>query len=231
MKTGAWVDGDDDGFADAGETINYTFTVTNEGNVTLTDVVVTDLVGGVTVVGGPTTLDVGETDTTTFTGSYQITQADVDAGHFSNTAEANSEESVPDEDDEDVDLPQNAALSIVKTGAWVDGDDDGFADAGETINYTFTVTNEGNVTLPDVVVTDLVGGVTVVGGPTTLDVGESDTTTFTGSYQITQADVDAGHFSNTAEANSEESRPGRRRRRRRSAAERGALDREDRGVG
>ena len=207
MKTGAWVDGDDDGFADAGETINYTFTVTNEGNVTLHDVVVTDLVGGVTVVGGPTTLDVGESDTTTFTGSYQITQADIDAGHFSNTAEANSEESGPDEDDEDVDLPQNAALSIVKTGAWVDGDDDGFADAGETINYTFTVTNEGNVTLHDVVVTDLVGGVTVVGGPTTLDVGESDTTTFTGSYQITQADIDAGHFSNTAEANSEESGP------------------------
>ena len=147
--------------------------MTNEGNVTLNDVVVTDLVGGVTVVGGPTTLDVGESDTTTFTGSYQITQADVDAGHFSNTAEANSEESGPDEDDEDVDLPQNAALSIVKTGAWVDGDDDGFADVGETINYTFTVTNEGNVTLPDVVVTDLVGGVTVVGGPTTLDVGET----------------------------------------------------------
>ena len=51
-----------------------------------------------------------------------------------------------------------------------------------------------------------VGGVTVVGGPTTLDVGESDTTTFTGSYQITQADIDAGHFSNTAKADSEQVR-------------------------
>ena len=119
----------------------------------------------------------------------------------------------------------------MKTGAWVDGDDDGFADVGETINYTFAVTNEGNVTLTDVVVTDLVGGVTVVGGPTTLDVGESDTTTFTGSYLITQADVDAGHFANTAESQLRGVRPGRRRRRRRSAAERGALDREDRGVG
>ena len=52
----------------------------------------------------------GESDTTTFTGSYQITQADIDAGHFSNTAQADSEKSGADKDDEDVELPQNAAL-------------------------------------------------------------------------------------------------------------------------
>ena len=50
------------------------------------------------------------------------------------------------------------------------------------------------------VVTDLVGGVTVVGGrDARLMLARADTTTFTGSYLITQADVDAGHFANTAE--------------------------------
>jgi len=50
---------------------------------------------------------------------------------------------------------------------------------GETITYHFTVTNTGNVTLHGVTVTD--PKVTVTGGPTTLDVGEADNTTFSGS--------------------------------------------------
>ncbi|MBP7110381.1 MAG: hypothetical protein KBB09_02265, partial [Firmicutes bacterium] len=145
VKTGAWVDGDADGYADVGEAINYTFAVKNEGNVTLHNVTVTD--PKVAVAGGPTTLDVGETDSTTFTGVYYITQADIDAGHFYNMATADSDESGPDDDEEDVMLPKNPKLSIVKTGAWVDGDADGYADVGEAINYTFAVKNEGNVTL------------------------------------------------------------------------------------
>jgi uncharacterized repeat protein (TIGR01451 family) len=83
---------------------------------------------------------------------------------------------------------------VIKTSTLVDGNADGFADVGETITYTFAVMNEGNVTLHNVDVTDTVGGVTIVGGPTTIDVGETDTATFTGSYVITQADIDAGHF-------------------------------------
>ena len=207
VKTGAWVDGDGDGFADVGEAINYTFAVTNEGNVTLTNVTVEDTVGGVMISGGPTTLDVGETDTATFTGEYIITQADIDAGTFTNVATADSDESDEATDAETVPLPQNPALLIVKTGAWVDGDGDGFADVGEAINYTFVVPNVGNVTLTNVTVEDLVGGVTITGGPTTLDVGETDTTTFTGVYLITQADIDAGTHFNVATANSDKSNP------------------------
>ena len=70
----------------------------------------------------PTTLSVGETDTTTFTGIYDITQADIDAGHFYNTATADSEESGPDSDDEDVTLPQNAKLNLEKTGTFGAGE-------------------------------------------------------------------------------------------------------------
>ncbi|MBW8384425.1 MAG: hypothetical protein K0M69_18125, partial [Youngiibacter sp.] len=202
-KSGPWVDGVADGMADPGELINYTFTVTNTGNVTLHNVTVTD--PKVTVVGGPTTLDIGEVDSTTFTGSYAITQADIDAGSVYNMATADSDESEPDDDDHTEPLAQTPGLSLEKSGAWVDGDGDGYTDVGELINYTFTVTNTGNVTLHNVTVTD--PKVTVVGGPTTLDVGETDSTTFTGSYQVTLADIVAGSVYNIATADSNETPP------------------------
>ncbi|MDT0557005.1 DUF7507 domain-containing protein, partial [Patiriisocius hiemis] len=69
----------------------------------------------------------------------------------------------------------------------------------ETISYVFTVSNNGNVTLSDVIVTDPEAA--VVGGPLgTLAVGASDATTFTATYTITQADIDAGEFENQATA-------------------------------
>jgi len=50
-----------------GDTITYTFTVTNTGNVTLTGLTVVDTVGGVTITGGPiATLAPGAIDSTTF---------------------------------------------------------------------------------------------------------------------------------------------------------------------
>jgi hypothetical protein len=102
-------------------------------------------------------------------------------------------------------LPQNPSLELVKTGVLVDGNGNGFAEVGEVINYIFSVRNTGNVTLHNVTVTD--PKVTVVGGPTTLDVGEIDATTFTGSYVLTQADIDAAFVYNLAEADSDESGP------------------------
>ena len=68
-----------------GDTINYAFTVTNTGDVTLTDVTLVD--DTAIVAGGPiATLAPGEIDSTTFTATYVITQADVDAGEVVNTA-------------------------------------------------------------------------------------------------------------------------------------------------
>ena len=204
-KSGTFVDENGDGFAQVGETISYSFAVTNTGNVTLTDVDVTDLVGGVSVSGGPiASLAPGATDNSTFTGSYTLTQADIDAGNFVNTAEACGTApggEVCDPDDHDEPLPQNAAIELEKSGTFVDENGDGFAQVGETISYSFAVTNTGNVTLTDVDVTDLVGGVSVSGGPiASLAPGATDNSTFTGSYTLTQADIDAGNFVNTAEA-------------------------------
>ena len=68
-----------------GDTINYAFTVTNTGDVTLTDVTLDDDTAAVS--GGPiATMAPGDVDSTTFTATYVITQADVDAGEVVNTA-------------------------------------------------------------------------------------------------------------------------------------------------
>ena len=96
-------------------------------------------------------------------------------------------------------LPAAPSIELLKDGTYVDNNGDGITNVGDTITYTFTVTNTGNVTLTNVTVTDPM--VTVVGGPiATLAVGESDSTTFTATYTITQADIDAGNVYNLATA-------------------------------
>jgi uncharacterized repeat protein (TIGR01451 family)/LPXTG-motif cell wall-anchored protein len=202
-KSGTVVDGGDG--VDVGHTITYTFTVENTGNVTLTEVVAIEDVAGVVVTGGPVpSLAPGVTDTDTFTGEYTITQADIDAGTFENCATPDA--LVPDEEPfigsqgcTTNDLPQDPAISVVKSGTFQDESGDGFADVGETITYAFTVENTGNVTLTDVTLADTVGGVTISGGPiATMAPGDVDNSTFTGTYAVTQADIDAGTFDNIA---------------------------------
>ncbi|MFD2175641.1 DUF7507 domain-containing protein, partial [Rhodobacter lacus] len=201
---------DDDGTpgVSAGDTIAYAFTVTNTGTVTLTNVTVSD--PKVTVSGGPlASLAAGASDTTSFTASYALTQADVDAGSVSNTATVSAKDptnaavsdtsgTAPENDNATVmSLAANAGIALVKTATLLDDDGTPGVSAGDTIAYAFTVTNTGTVTLTDVTITD--PKVTVSGGPlASLAAGASDTTSFTASYTLTQADVDAGSVSNTA---------------------------------
>ncbi len=221
LKDGAYVDTNGDGIANPGDEIHYTFTVTNTGNVTLTNVTVTD--PKVTVTGGPlASLAVGASDNTTFTAVYVLTQADIDAGGVYNVATATGQDpegnDVTDDSDDPTPLDPNdpnydptcpnctfvpvdntPAIEILKDGAYVDTNGDGIANPGDEIHYTFTVTNTGNVTLTNVTVTD--PKVTVTGGPlASLAVGASDNTTFTAVYVLTQADIDAGGVYNVATA-------------------------------
>jgi uncharacterized repeat protein (TIGR01451 family)/LPXTG-motif cell wall-anchored protein len=187
-------------------TINYTITVSNGGNVKLTGITVSDpmLGGDITASciwpGTDFELLVGES--ADCGGSYDATQDDIDQGDdIINTATANSNETGTEEDDHTVTIANDPSLIVSKTGEWTDESGDGYAQAGETISYSFVVTNNGNVTLLNVSLDDLVGHVTVAGGPiASLVPGESDLTTFTASYVLTQDDIDAGTFYNQAQA-------------------------------
>ncbi len=107
-----------------GQTLVYSFTVENTGNVDLTDVMVDDPLFA--IVGGPINLAAGEVDSTTFTGSYAVDLSDLNAGSVPNTATVTGRDSrtsdlVSDTDDALANAIQLPALSITKTGTYVSG--------------------------------------------------------------------------------------------------------------
>src|SRR5690606_13042717 len=170
VKTGIFNDENGNECSDVDETISYTFTVTNEGNVSLSNVLVTDpMIATITGPTGDTDGD-GELDVTetwTYTGSYAITQIDIDAGQVTNQATAegtapdatvvsdlSDESSVLENDPTIVVLCQNPVIALIKTGVVNDTNGNGCADVDETITYSFIVSNPGNVTLSNVTITD-----------------------------------------------------------------------------
>ncbi|WP_265527965.1 DUF7507 domain-containing protein, partial [Sphingomicrobium marinum] len=194
----------------AGELIDYSFTVTNIGNVTLTNVIVQDPLTGLDVNVG--TLAPGEFSTQY--DSYAITQEDLDNngggdGDIDNTATADSDQTDPVDDSEEVDIVQNPALMFDKQVKDIDAAGDGILNnAGEIIDYDFVVTNVGNITLTNVTVVDPLTGTNVNIGD--LEVGAS--TTVSGQYAITQGDLDDngggdGDIDNTATADSDQTDP------------------------
>ncbi|WP_264522511.1 gliding motility-associated C-terminal domain-containing protein [Flavobacterium sp. N2469] len=209
-KTAVFNDTNNNGIAEAGETITYTFTVKNTGNVTITGITINDPL--VAVTGGPISLAPNASDSTTFTAVYTIKQSDVDAGKITNSATAtgtnpsgtpvaatSDDPLTPAPGDSTViDLPQSGKLDLKKTAVFNDTNNNGIAEAGETITYTFTVKNIGNVTITGITINDPL--VTVTGGPISLAPNASDSTTFTAVYTIKQSDVDAGKITNSATA-------------------------------
>jgi uncharacterized repeat protein (TIGR01451 family) len=183
------------GYGAAGDVIPYDYVVTNPGTVAISDVAVTDdHVSGVSCP--DSTLAAGDSETCT--GSYTVTQADVDAGSVANTATAAGtapgDVAVISEPAVAVVWATDATTSLSLTKSTTAT---GYAAAGDTIDYQYVVTNTGSTTISDVAVTDnLVGSVSCA--DPTLAPGASETCT--GSYTVTQGDVDAGSVTNTASA-------------------------------
>uniref|UniRef100_UPI0026140F20 T9SS type B sorting domain-containing protein n=3 Tax=uncultured Psychroserpens sp. TaxID=255436 RepID=UPI0026140F20 len=124
----------------------------------------------------------------------------------------NNGDGEPD-DPTDTVIPQTASLNVVKVADILDNGD-GVVGVGDVITYTITVTNDGNVTLDNVVIVDTftdANGIvlTLDSGPTfvSADLGSAEgdllvgeTATYTATYTITQDDVDAGGLVNSVVA-------------------------------
>ncbi|WP_198388066.1 DUF7507 domain-containing protein [Sinorhizobium meliloti] len=214
-KTAVLNDLDGDDLLDLGESITYSFLVENTGAVTLTEVTVDDPMlarAGISLDQGPQTL--APAQTFTFTATYQPTQGEIDAGRVENTATATGTDPdgtpIGSPPDTVVTLPEPASLVLQKTGLFSDVDGNGYASTGDTLTYTFSVTNDGGQTVTNVWPVD--AGPTfngkAAGGslsrfspePVTLAPGESQD--FKATYTLTERDIENAAGVSEAVANS-----------------------------
>ncbi len=204
----------------AGQVVPYTFTVTNDGNVTLSVITVADP-NCTSAISGPTGDSNSDgllqtTETWVYTCSHTVTQAEIDGngggdGDLDNTVTVDSNETGPDADDLAIPIARTPALNVEKSSTTPS-----ITAAGQVVPYTFTVTNDGNVTLSVITVADP-NCTSAISGPT----GDSnsdgllqttETWVYTCSHTVTQAEIDGngggdGDLDNTVTADSNETGP------------------------
>jgi uncharacterized repeat protein (TIGR01451 family) len=171
-----------------GSTVEWTYVVTNTGNVTLTNIVVEDS-RGVAVTCPVTELPAGGSMTCTAAGTAE-------AGDYTNFGIVSGESppglTVTDEDPANF-FGGDPGILVEKLTNGVEDLDEPpgvLIPVGDPVTWTFVVTNTGNVPLDEVALTDdQVGPVTCP--QTTLAVGEEMTCTATGTAEL-------GQYANTA---------------------------------
>jgi uncharacterized repeat protein (TIGR01451 family) len=207
-------------YAKSGDSISYTYTVTNNTQVTLSNVGVTDELQGAapgdvapavtcqsrstpagSCSGATTTLQPGQS--ATFVSTYHATQPDVDAGSLADIATVSAKPPTGGalgNTSNTVTVPavQSPGLSLEKTV-----NPTKVTAAGQSVTYAFLVKNTGNVDLSEVSVVETgfsgTGTPPVVSCPgTTLAPGAQ--MTCTAPYTVTQADMETGSVLNTAHA-------------------------------
>ncbi len=215
----------------AGQSVTFTITALNSGNVSISNPAVADtlqrldgtsLAATATPVSVPNPLLPGATATWTVT--HILTQADVDAGGLRNTAtvsgtdpggapvsdladNGNPGDGNTTDDPTELLIPNAPGILAGKTVTAM-----GTA-AGQTAAFAVTVTNTGNTTLTAVGITDRMTrfGGAVVSPVTQTFVSASagspegrllpgEVATYSVTYTLTQADIDAGGLENQATA-------------------------------
>ena len=177
------------------DVIHYTIVATNDGNTTLAAVTVSDpSISGLTCTpANGSSLAPGASMNCTAT--HTVTQADIDAGHYANTACVDDGALGAAEACASKDVPgtKNPHLTITKAAT-----ETSYNATGQVIHYTIVATNDGNTTLAAVTVSDpSVTGLTCTpANGSSLAPGTSMNCTAT--HTVTQADIDAGHYANTA---------------------------------
>ena len=181
-------------YASAGDTIAYSYTVTNTGNVTLMDAItVADDRIAVSCPALPSGgLAPGARLTCTATDT--VTQADLDGGEIRNTASASSGSTTSAPVTEVATADPQPALTLVKRAL-----DSDYAAPGDRIDYAYDVTNAGNVTITDPVTIrdDRIASVSCPALPGGR-LAPGATLRCSAPHVVSQADVDAGSVTNLA---------------------------------
>ncbi|TJY59675.1 DUF11 domain-containing protein, partial [Sphingobacterium alkalisoli] len=190
-----------------GQQITYTITVTNTGNVTIDNLVLTDD-NAVIPAGEEQIGTLAPAATATISVTHVVTQADLDAGTVSNQATVtgdgpggtpltpvdSDDPNTPDPNDPtDTDVVQTPSFTVTKeiTSAGP------YNTVGQQITYDIVVTNTGNVTINNLVLTDN-NAVIPAGEEQIGTLAPAATSTITVTHVVTQADLDAGTVSNQA---------------------------------
>ena len=178
-----------------GEPVTFTISVKNIYNtpktITLTEKENVKFSNGESVI---VFKDVPAGETVTAEATYTITSEDILEGVFRNTVTATFGDDKSWEARDEVETAKlDTTLNVTKTSDVPEGQK---AALGQTITYTITVENAGNVPYTNVKVEDPLTKLTAT--IETLAVGE--TKTFTTEYVVTEADVLKGSVLNTATA-------------------------------
>jgi len=198
----------------AGDIVRFTFVTTNLGDLTLSGVAVAVSEGAPTSRDG-SSVAWPETEgvlrplaAQTTTVDHELTQAEIDAGFVERSAAASgsTRDGRKVNDDETVTVVLRAAPAIALTKTATRSGSVLGAAVGDTVTYTLTATNRGNVTLHDVRIADGMQGLSPLaydwpGDPGSLAPG--DTVNATATYAITADDLAAGSVLNTATVTSD----------------------------
>ena len=195
-------------YSTVGTLITYLYEVTNTTDgQPLTNVTVTDPMKGLSAINcgdGTNVISVLPSGGSQgCVANYVTTQLDLDAGSITNigTATGTPESGPAVSSTSTVTIPadQSPAVTLVKAA-----DVAGFSAAGQPIDYTYQVTNSGNVTLTDLSVTDPMAGLSPIscgdGTDQVSTLAPDASATCTASYTTTAGDVAAGSVTNTATA-------------------------------
>ena len=197
--------------ARSGEKIPYELALENAGNVTVSDIDISDALADRGTLriewGGETGHSLAPGETVKATAIHTVTEADIDAGIVENIAKAGGK--APDGKPVESNAAKAAttiekrkpSIALVKTGTErVSGDD---VKPGTEIEFRFEVENNGNATIKGIAIDDALDGI----GDIELDKTELAAGEKTGgkaTYVITQVDIDAGRVVNTATAKAED---------------------------
>jgi uncharacterized repeat protein (TIGR01451 family) len=176
-----------------GTSVTYTYLITNTGNVTFFNIGVIDNLAGTISNLNVTTLALGQQ--ATGTGSYVTTHSDYVNGSVTNTVTVYNGSTALNQTQATITIVPNPALNITKVVS-----PSSYDHIGELITYTYTVTNTGNVDIPEPITvhdSKILGGQITIGTSGSM-LAPGQSVAGTATYTITQADLDAGSVTNSA---------------------------------